>query len=272
LIIEVYSSSGELKQSIDTFPQNTIYQNVLYPAGAQLAAIAQGWGLKRQTPKFRRFLNIGAMLLEPADPVIWISHYNRRPLRFEYEPVYKDGATNALVVGTLGDQTVPIDTGIALGRALGVVGLHSPDPRFGAKSQHQELVDKFVYEGIWWLNRFRDFPEALYDPDNLDRGRFVSRRNRPKPPTAQPMRLMAPSNYWQGTNALRLPYLDERGEHTFNAPNPTLPFDIHSFMLNQTGWYLATGSQEVRDDECMEADLNMSSCEFFDPATFKPRF
>ena len=75
-----------------------------------------------------------------------------------------------------------------------------------------------------------------------------------------------------GFMALRLAYIDERGEHTFNAPNPTLPFDIHTFMLNQVGWYLSHGGRTISDDLCMERDVNMESCRFFDQQQFKPSF
>jgi hypothetical protein len=275
LVIEIYDARGELKRTIDTFPRTTIFQNILYPAGAPLAAMTQGWGLKRQTPKFRRFLGIGAMLLEPADPAIWASHYLRRPLEFPYETTYASGATNALVVGTLGDQTVPISTGIGIARSAGIINMTDPDPRYGVP-QNQRLIDTFVYEGIWWLNRLVGFPGAIADPDNLDEGRFRSKR---QPDNARinydespPMRVQIKTPYWGGVSALRLPYLDEQGEHTFNAPNPDLPFDIHTYMLNQVGYYLATGGQEVRDDLCLEADLEMSMCTFFDIDTFTPRF
>jgi hypothetical protein len=275
LVIEIYNADGELKQTIDTFPRHTIFQNILYPAGAPLAAMTQGWGLKRQTPKFRRFLGIGAMLLEPADPAIWAAHYTRRPLSFPYEPTYKSGATNALVVGTLGDQTVPISTGISIARSAGIINLTDADPRYGVP-QNQRLIDTFVYEGIWWLNRLAFYPGALFDPDDLDEGRFRSRRApenpRPNADERPPMRITRETGHWGGVSALRLPYLNEQGEHTFNAPNPDLPFDIHTYMLNQVGYYLATGGQEVRDDLCLEADLNMSMCTFFDVDTFTPRF
>jgi hypothetical protein len=275
LVIEIYSSTGELKQTIDTFPRTTIFQNILYPAGAPLAAMTQGWGLKRQTPKFRRFLSIGAMLLEPADPAIWAAHYLRRPLTFDYEPVFKSGATNALVVGTVGDQTVPISTGLAIARSAGIIGLMEPDPRYGVP-QNQRLIDTFVYEGIYWLNRFAFYPGTLFDPDNLDEGRFRNDRdpNNPRPNLDEnpPMRITRKTGYWGGISALRLPYLKVQGDHTFNAPNPDLPFDIHTYMLNQVGYYLATGGQEVRDDLCLEADLDMSMCTFFDVETFTPRF
>ncbi|MGM0558543.1 MAG: hypothetical protein ACQEVA_19315, partial [Myxococcota bacterium] len=39
LVIEVRSPDGELEQTIDTFPRNLTYQNILYPEGAPLAAL-----------------------------------------------------------------------------------------------------------------------------------------------------------------------------------------------------------------------------------------
>ncbi|CAN0562422.1 unnamed protein product, partial [Laminaria digitata] len=85
LVISVYTDEGELKQQITTFEENMIHDNLLYPKGAPLAALADGWGISRQTPRMRRFFGLGAMILEPADPAVWATHYQRDPLSFPYE-------------------------------------------------------------------------------------------------------------------------------------------------------------------------------------------
>lgn len=273
LAIEIYDNEGVLKQTISTFEKNVIHDNLLYPAGSPLAALADGWGIDRQTPRMRRFIGIGAMILEPADPAVWATHYQRDPLQYDYEREgNRSGETNALIVGTLGDQTVPINTGITLARVVGALDYTSEDARYGM-TENQYLVQSYAYEGISWLDRYPAYPNALFDPDDLDRGQFRSKRgdNAPSPESDAPLRAQY-TNADGGIQALRLPYLDEQGAHTFNAPNPDLPFDIHTFMLNQTGWYLSHGGRAMTDDVCLEADVHMSTCEFFDRETFKPEF
>jgi hypothetical protein len=271
LFIEVYDANGVLKGRVDTFERGAVFQNVFYPPGSPLAALSEGWGLKRQTPRLRRFLGIGQTLLEPADPAIWASHYTRRPLTFGYEREdYRLGATNALFVGTLGDQTVPISASIALARAADYLSTTRTDERFGM-TPNQFLVQSYVYEGISGLDRFPDRANMLFDPDDLDRGAFRSGRDgRSSPEPDSPLRADLPTGYYGGVSGLRLPYLNERGEHTFNVPNPEMAFDIHAFMINQVGWYLATGGAQISDHTCLADPIDMSDCAFYDPETFSP--
>lgn len=271
LYIEIFDAEGNLKRRIDTFENHVLFQNILYPAGSPLAALIEGWGLTRQTPAFRRLVGLAGFLLEPADPTVWATHYVDRPLSFPYEATHKLGATNTLVVGTLGDQTVPISAGLSLARAAGSLDVWSEDPRYGMTA-NQFLVQSYVYEGIYWLDRNPDHPQSIFDPDDLDEGAFRSTiipGDDPNLDATEPLRAVQESPYWSGKLGLRLPYLRVRGEHTFNAPNPDLAFDIHTYMTNQVGWYLATGSRQLVDDVCFEADLAMSQCSFYDPATFK---
>ncbi|MGM0558544.1 MAG: hypothetical protein ACQEVA_19320, partial [Myxococcota bacterium] len=72
-----------------------------------------------------------------------------------------------------------------------------------------------------------------------------------------------------GVSGLRLPYLDTRGEHTFNAPRPDDPFDVPMFMTNQVGWYLANQGRELSDDPCLQ-ELYMDQCQFFDSESYEP--
>lgn len=270
LVIEIYGADGKLKHSIDTFPQDLRFQNIYYPEGTPLAALMEGWGLKRQTPRFRSFTGIAQTLLEPADPAIYAPHYFLRPLKYDYEtPQFKEGGTNFIAVGTLGDQTVPINTAIALARAAGALNTLDVDPRYNL-SENDFLIKNFVYEGISWLNRFQSHPNTLFDPDNLDEGKFRIAGNPDladaKPNADKPLRATVKTPY--GTSALRLAYIRTTGEHTFNAPTPGAAFDINSFMTNQVGWFLATGGQQISDDHCLEK-MQMPDCSFFNPENFQ---
>jgi hypothetical protein len=265
LVIEIYDAEGQLKQTIDTFPQHMVFENILYPQGAPLAALIEGWGLKRQTPKFRKFIGIAQGIAEAADPAVYAPHYFLRPLEFPYEQErYRVGGTNFFQVGTLGDQTVPINAGLSVARVAGIIDTHHLDDRYG-KTQNNFLIDNFVYEGIPWRNRIEGYPNNLFDPDDLDEGRYRNPSNPSqadaKPRAERPLRASVETPY--GLSVLRLPYIRPTGEHTFNAPTPTAAFDIHTFMTNQVGWFLVTGGQEITDDHCLEK-MMMPDCPFFD--------
>lgn len=270
LIIEVYTADGELKQVIDSFGTNAVFENILYPEGAPLAAIAAGLGLKRQTPDFRRFVGIAQVLIEGADPAVAAPHLFENPLEFPYEtPEFRSGFTNFLMAGTVGDQTVPISSSISIARTAGIVDTSRYDARYG-KTENQFLIDNFVYEGIEWLDRFPDFPGTLFDADDLDRGQFMQpgvEQVPPNPDAQNPTRATIVSEH--GFNALRLPYLDVEGEHTFNAPLVGTGFDSTTFMGNQVGWYLINRGHQLSDDACLVDNL-MQDCEFYDFETFSP--
>lgn len=270
LVLEVRAPSGEVKERIESFQFDAVYQNIRYPAGSGLAALDHGRGLQRQTPEFRRFIGRANMMLEVADPIVAAPHYVERPLEFPYESDgFRDGTTQLLAVGTVGDQTVPIDTGLAFGRAAGLLEIRERNPAY-EKTANQYLVDRFVYEGIADFDRFANYPGALFDPDDLDRGQFVDPDNPddadPNPDARFPLRSARDSA--AGTSGLRLPYLETDGAHTFNAPRPTAPFDAASFMSNQVGWFFATAGAEIRDDPCLQ-ERPPTDCRFYDPETFR---
>ncbi len=270
-IIEIYGADGELKTTIDSFPQHLVYENILYPRGAPLAALTQGWGLKRQTPELRKFLGIAQTLLEPADPAVAARHYMKQPFSFPYEQDrFQDGFTRFLMIGTIGDQTVPIGNSIAIARAAGYVDSRRYDGRYGM-TENQFLTSNFVYEGIAELNRFPEKPNTLFDPDDLDQGRFRSRDNpddpRPNPDGDPP--LLATVQHADGSySALRLPYLRVTGEHTFNVPNPAAAFDVATYMTNHVGWYLSNSGNQLTDELCL-VDSLLAECSFYDYESYE---
>lgn len=213
---------------------------------------------------------VSQMLLEVADPAVYAQHYFENPLSYPYErPSFRSGWTNMLVVGTLGDTTVPINTGISHARASGILDTTNAVEAYGT-TENQFLVENYVYEGLWWLDRIPDYPDTLFDPDDLDRGQFISTRqpenSDPNLDAEPPLRATIQTDY--GISALRLPYLDTHGEHTFNVPRTDRGFGIATFMANQVGWYLANYGQKMSDNPCMES-LFMEECEFFDAESFQ---
>ncbi|MEZ4460302.1 MAG: PA14 domain-containing protein [bacterium] len=272
IVIEIRSATGELKETIDTFGMDTVFENVVYPAGTALAALRDGYGLKRQTPEMRRFLGLAQHLVDAADPAVYGHTYFKRPLQFPYEtnPNFRDGATNVFFVPTAGDSAVPVATGYAMARIAGVLDYQNIDPRYGM-SENQYLIENYVYEGIYWLDRFPDYPGTLFDQDDLDGGKFTTDRfpergSDPNADAENPVRATVQTA--RGISALRVPYQDVQGNHGIFLPEPTLTFDIDGFMSNQISYFFAHGGEKFTDDPCM-ADFSLESCAWYDRDTWQ---
>ena len=267
IVIEIRGIDGQLKQTIDTFGIDTVFENVIYPKGTRLAAIRDGYGLKRQTPEMRRFLGLAQHLVDAGDPAVYGQTYHKHPLQFPYEknPNFRVGNTNMLFIPTAGDSAVPVATGYAMARIGGVLDYEKIDPRYGM-SQNQYLIENFVFEGIYWLDRFPDYPHAIFDHDDIDGGlyeddKFPERGNDPNADAAKP--LLATIQTERGVSAMRVPYQNVEGNHGIFLPEPTIPFDIEAFMANQLSYFFAHGGEEITDDPCL-SDYSLESCDWYD--------
>jgi hypothetical protein len=138
-----------------------------FAVGSRLVAPADGYGLRRQTPEFRRFMQLAQLALDPADPITFAPYYFTRP---KLDP---NGAianpTALLDVSTIGDMNVPISTGVAFGRAAGALpflragslaAIEYPDyvapedvVRPFQATPNQVLIDGDVLEGVARLAR-----------------------------------------------------------------------------------------------------------------------
>lgn len=157
LEVDLYPAAGGTPQIIKTFGADSSFYGVAYRRGDPLVAVARGFGLSRNTPELRRMLGLSQLALEPGDPVNYAPHYFKDPLP-DVDPA--EGGTarhpaNVLVVGTSGDPAVPINTGIALARAAGLVELTAPDPDYGIPID-QVLIRSGAVEGVAKLRRFAD--------------------------------------------------------------------------------------------------------------------
>lgn len=206
------------------------YQTMEYPIGSRLVSPSEGFGLKRQTPDFRRFMQLAQIALDPADPVTFAPYLYTRP-RYDENGV-KVGPAGIYTINTVGDMNVPVNTGISAARIHGAIPFLrfdnvaakdypdyvAPKPLidlFG-KTPNRLLLDNHVIEGIRWLKRhpapgckqnvnttIAECPksdvydpkvceEALFDVDNLSDGTIPSRPNVPAKP-ARLVRLARPA-------------------------------------------------------------------------------
>lgn len=251
-------TSNKVKETLSTFGRDVVFQGAVYRKGTPLFALAEGLGLRRQSPDFRRFQGFAGMILEPGDPIVYAPLYHLRPLYYHYEQRLKAGS-NVLVVPTLGDSSVPVDTGIAIARAAGILPALAPDTRYPDPKQpgsfltaNALLIRSYVVEGVSRAGRFVDpaskpgAPQyVLFDPDNLSNGMdgFGAPRLRP------PLRLVVPTV--NGVAGLRIPYIKKTGDHGFHLPTPDAPFDVHSFMINQIGMYFRANGTKIDDRPCL---------------------
>ncbi|MFO0760796.1 MAG: hypothetical protein U0359_30245 [Byssovorax sp.] len=150
-------------------PTCAVFQGHFYGEGTPLTAPAEGFGLIRQTPSVRRFIQLAQMALEPGDPASFAPFYSIRPMTDPFGTVIKPHAL--LTLNTIGDMNVPLNAGIAFGRASGALPLFRPDqidrfPEYanyatpddlyrslGNRTPNQVLIDDHVIEGITALAR-----------------------------------------------------------------------------------------------------------------------
>ncbi len=252
LVVTVYDASGAKVATIDQFEQSVVALGVTYEAGSPLVALAEGLGRIRAAPDTRRLISVVAMAVEPGDPVAYAPHYLTDP--FE---ALGGAPSNVLIVPTPGDMVVAINAGIAHARVAGYIPLFEPDARYGMSPDHW-LIDRKVVHGLEEFGPYtcaNDRP-CLFDADDLDDG-----TDHFQAPSDAPLRLTIPTS--AGVSGMRLPYVEATGIHGIKTPDPTLPFDMSMFVLNQMSHYLVNGGQEISDDPCM-AD---NSCDWIPGAS-----
>jgi hypothetical protein len=145
------------------------FQGHYYPEGAALAAPAEGFGEIRQTPALRRFLQLAQMALDPGDPGSFAPYYSIKPMTDPFGKVIPPHAV--LTLDTIGDMNVPLNAGIAFGRATGALPFMTPAqgkryPEYAdyatpaelyaaleSKTPNQVLIENHVIEGIAPLER-----------------------------------------------------------------------------------------------------------------------
>jgi hypothetical protein len=143
------------------------FRGAKYAIGSPLVAPAEGFGLRRQSPEFRRFLDLAQTALDPADPLTFAPYYFVKP-RLDVTGAVAP-ATALLSISTIGDSDVPVSAGIAFARVAGAMPFLRPTgvaakeyPDYVApqdlvdlfqKTPNQLLLDNDVIEGVARLGR-----------------------------------------------------------------------------------------------------------------------
>jgi hypothetical protein len=274
--------SGSTVRTIDTFGFDSTFNGVTYRAGDPLVAPGRGYGRTRNTPEFRRLVQLAQTVLEPADPINYAPYWFQNQISgFGNPRLGSDGPAPTLVVGTVGDPSLPVSSAIALARAAGIVEMNQPDPAYGIPID-QVLIEAGVVEGAARTQRFAsstfgpraDLPghvrcddpagcngPVLVDPSgyscdatgaNCTDGLDVPRLNPPlQQQLLKPVRMLDGSTAFSG---LLLPYLSPTGQHGFKSPQPQKAFDMDRYLANLIGRYFETKGREVRFDRCQAAE------------------
>lgn len=250
LVLDVFDAEGNLVKEIDSWMADVVHEGITMRAGSPLVAMSEGNGELRGSPTARRLATVSAMVLEGGDPIAYARHYTEEPFAdLGGKP------TNVLLMPTIGDPWVCINTGIALARASGVIDWQHIDPRYGM-TVDQWLIDRQVIRGVEERGPWRDASDnpILFDPDDLDDGTddFGA-------PSEAPLRATLTSD--AGVSGLRLPYVQPTGIHGFSVPEPDRAFDISNYAVYLIGSYLSSGGTKLEDRPCMED----GSCSDFPP-------
>ncbi len=234
--------------SAETVAEAFSFQAHDHAAGEPITALGDGFGIRRQSPEFRRFTGLGQLALDKGDPVNFVPFAEQRRLL-----KYGTGetvATRMLVVNTNGDMNVPVATGVAIARAAGMIDYTTIDPRYG-KTDNQELIDTGVVEAVERVGRYRNAAGQYVhmDVENLS---SISGTNDgfDVPRLSPPLRLVKPSDRIGGVTGVLFPLVIPTGKHGFDTPDPSLAFDLGSFMLSMMGRYFVTKGLELPMEPC----------------------
>ena len=274
------------KEILDSYGADARFQGRTFAAGDPLTSPVEGYGFFRQSVDLRRFAMLGQAALDPADPANWARHFFLDPIDFGRRGA---PARNVFDAPTVGDIAVPVATGIAFARIAGLLPfLPSDSPwasvypeyvatpeveaAYGGRTPNQVLLDHHVMEGVARLERFAsvmpDDPQALFDPCDLDDdtdGWDAPSLPREGLPPLRPV-VHTPGTA-AGLSAFAMPYIDSHGAHAFILPEPSLPFDVHTYMTNLFGLWLSSHGERVLYDEDPAGHrcLADSSCPFIAP-------
>lgn len=141
----------------------------------------------------------------------------------------------------------------------------SPERDELAESPNQVMLENFVMEGIERLRRFEhdsrfdDDRETLFDVDVLAEGQDTDRLH---PSLAEPLRITRRTSV--GISAVRIPWMQHKGQHGFGLYEPDIPFDMPTYMHTMIGHYVASKGQELIEAPCLED----ASCAFVPQPVF----
>ncbi len=193
----------------------------------ELRSLVEGLGLRRANPELRRFMALGQMVLDPADPAVFARHLSGDPLEFA---TGKGKTTPGLIITSVGDMNVPASSGVTVGRAAGYIDYLTPDPRYAGtpyegSSPNKILIDTYMAEAVHLYKRFTfngdpDAEGVHMDVENFSGGTDIWGDSIPR--LDPPLRLVANTDaigrYQEGYAGSIFTYAIPEGQHGFALP------------------------------------------------------
>lgn len=259
---------------VDRFGLDVSFQQLTWPEGSPLTALAEGFGHRRASPGLRRFLGLAQLVLDPGDPATFARYMTKESLK--YPNMNEETGTHTLVVTTTGDMNVPASSGLTVARAAGYVDYFTPDPRYGVPL-NQQIIDTGMAEAVHTLGRYHDREGA---PVHIDVENFSGSDDiwaeRAIPRLDPPLRIgMEQHDRLGGWSGAIFPYTVPTGQHGFAFPGDEIDqrikackaacpegadcgckeealarFDLGRFMFNMAGRYLASGGLDLSAEPC----------------------
>lgn len=268
------------KLVVNSLQDELEFQGVTYEKDSPLVAMAEGLGLRRAHPNFRRFAGFGQLGLDPADPAVWARHMQREPLT--YPGTGQVTGAHSLFMTTIGDMSVPVSDGATAARAAGLIPYLEVDPRYG-KPAAQVLIDAYVPEAVNTMKRFvsPNNPDLGVHKDVENFGQGTDHFGATYPRLDPPLRLgFDRTDALGGKSAALFPMGNPTGEHGFDPPGEMTdrvrracaaactetegedpcgcqalrPYDIGHFLFNMSGRYIKSGGKQLDDDLCQSRD------------------
>ena len=259
------------RQIIDRFERAVSHWNQAHRGNTKLVAMAEGLGLLRSSPEFRRFAGLGPLVMDRADPAVMGRHLQVEPLI--YPGTGEQTGAHALITTGTGDLNVPVDGGATFARATGILEWRWPHPVWGVP-ENQVLIDTYVLECVDAFKRYTN-PEGkgvLIDPDNFsgDRDYWAGQVPRLDPPLRAGWDR---EDHIGGRSALIHAYGSDEGRHGFDQPGIMTDkarrrcldqcpegeecaceeveiFDVGNFHFNLIGEYLKSAGQKLDARPC----------------------
>ncbi len=265
-------------------PRCASYQDVVFAAEDYpfLVSPTEGFGLRRQSPEFRRFQALAQTALEPADPINYVGRYYLDPIHAE--DVSYAGPRSMIVAMSVGDQDVPLSAGNAMARAAGLLPFIPSDgpaaladfrapasfaTTYGGYETPQALLNAFhVLEGVSRLGRHpvMDAPNFLADVDDLGDGLQLFTSGGDAGGTIQPARSMPalrwtrasrlatatgspfdpPNGTYDAISGLLNVYVLPYGNHGTELPDANKTWDEGLYYPHLLGRYFATDGADLR--------------------------
>ncbi len=154
---EAIADDGGFALAVPTDQGDKLRLTVRMPGGPPAAVVEavapkEGLAKERNTPDFRKFVQLAANVLEGADAITAADKVILNPLA-------GNQGTNILMMLAVNDHTVPFTTGVTLARATGLFGrdkIYSPDAPY--RGWFEQAIDSGLLNG-------KDVPPPLLSPN-----------------------------------------------------------------------------------------------------------